>query len=147
MVLSAQELFAIEKMATAGMGNRKIATTLGLVDEAVDVSLKDTAQKHVIYTSSDTPWHATQTQTAPLTQTRPIFPKWALPDHHMGRGAYFSSPKNRNWAPATSRKCRKQCKNEGLHFERMHLGKHQFHEKKKSLALNNVHFQSIHWGF
>ena len=30
MVLSAQERFAIEKMATAGMGNKKIATTLGL---------------------------------------------------------------------------------------------------------------------
>ena len=30
MVLSAQELFAIEKMAIAGMGNKKIATTLGL---------------------------------------------------------------------------------------------------------------------
>ena len=30
MVLSAQELFAIEKMATAGMDNKKIAITLGL---------------------------------------------------------------------------------------------------------------------
>ena len=30
MVLPAQELFAIEKLATAGMGNKKIATTLGL---------------------------------------------------------------------------------------------------------------------
>ena len=30
MVLSAQELSPIEKMATAGMGNKKIATTLGL---------------------------------------------------------------------------------------------------------------------
>ena len=30
MVLSGQELFAIEKMATASMGNKRIATTLGL---------------------------------------------------------------------------------------------------------------------
>ena len=30
MVLSTQELFAIEKMATAGMGNKHIGTTLGL---------------------------------------------------------------------------------------------------------------------
>ena len=30
MVRFAQERFAIEKMATAGMGNKKIATTLGL---------------------------------------------------------------------------------------------------------------------
>ena len=30
MVLSGQELFAIEQMATAGMGNKRIATTLGL---------------------------------------------------------------------------------------------------------------------
>ena len=35
MVLSAQELFAIENMATAGMGNKKITTTLGLPNEAV----------------------------------------------------------------------------------------------------------------
>ena len=30
MVLSAEEFFAIEKMAVAGMGNKKIATTLGV---------------------------------------------------------------------------------------------------------------------
>ena len=34
MVLSAQELLAIEKMATAGMDNKKIATTLGLRQSA-----------------------------------------------------------------------------------------------------------------
>ena len=30
MVLSAEVFFAIEKMAVAGMGNKKIATTLGV---------------------------------------------------------------------------------------------------------------------
>ena len=30
MVLSAEEFFAIDKMAVAGMGNKKIATTLGV---------------------------------------------------------------------------------------------------------------------
>ena len=39
-ILSTQELFPIEKMATAGMGNKKIATTAGLAafdNEAVVV--------------------------------------------------------------------------------------------------------------
>ena len=47
MVLS----FTIEKMAIVGLGNKKIATTLVLAavnDAAVVVTLKDTAQKHVI---------------------------------------------------------------------------------------------------
>ena len=33
MVLSAQELFAIEKVATTGMGNKKITTGLAAVDD------------------------------------------------------------------------------------------------------------------
>ena len=43
-VLSARELFAIEKMATASMGNKKIATTLGFAavdDEAVVAEARD----------------------------------------------------------------------------------------------------------
>ena len=60
VVLSAQELYAIEKMAVAGMGNKKIATTLGLAavdDEAAVVPLKDT------------PRHPTQTQTTDTDDT------------------------------------------------------------------------------
>ena len=89
MVLSAQERFAIDTMATAGMGNKKIT-------EAVFSSSTDMADHIVplktrhLTRHSTTPWHATQTQTAPL------FPKWAPPpDPQMGHGS--RKPKMGPW--------------------------------------------------
>ena len=42
------------------------------------VPLKDTAQKHVIYTSFDTPQHATQMQTAAQTRSMTLSGKELL---------------------------------------------------------------------
>ena len=98
MVLSAQELFAIEKMATTGTGNKKIATTL----PAVVVPLKDTAQNtscthhwriiwHSMALSTDTDKHRRHRQTPPVRN-------WAPTDPQMGPGAHFWVPNTVKWA-------------------------------------------------
>ena len=63
MVRSAQELFAIEKMAAQGM---KIADDKKEQhgDDRPYRAAQGHSAKHVITTSFDTPWHCTKTQTA-----------------------------------------------------------------------------------
>ena len=86
-VLSAQDLFAIEKMATAGMGNKKIATTLGLPQSTTKrwlqkltdrtVPLTDTAQNTSFCTSFNTMAFHTDTHSTTETDNTLVCPKWA----------------------------------------------------------------------
>ena len=88
MVLSAQELFAIDEMGTAALGNKKIT-------EAAFPSGTDMAGRIVPKNRSldfDTPRHSPQTQTRPQTQTTPAFPNWASSGPQMGPGSSLASP-------------------------------------------------------
>ena len=93
MVLSAQELFANEKMATAGMGNKKIATTLGLNSDREAHSAKT---RHLPLPNTDTD----STRDTDNTYLPEVGPS---PDSHMGPGARVSFPKNHpNGTPRVS---------------------------------------------
>ena len=81
MVLSAQELFAIEKMARSGTGNKKIAITLGLPQSTTKrwLCCSKTLRKNTSFnTSFNTPWHSPQTHTFPVPKLASRnSPKWA----------------------------------------------------------------------
>ena len=70
MVRSAEELFAIEKMAPQGLDSKKIA-------ETGSSSGTEMAENTSFNTSSGTPQHYPHTQTTQQTQTSPTFQKWA----------------------------------------------------------------------
>ena len=94
MVLSAQEHFAIDEMATAAMGNKKI-TEAAFSEWHRHGRLHRAAQRHSAKNRSsdfDTPWHSPQTQTRPQTQTTPSLPNWASSRRQMGPGSILASP-------------------------------------------------------
>ena len=72
MVLSAQELFAIDEMGTAALGNKKI--TEAAFPSGTDMAGRIVPKKKNRSYDFDTPWHSPQTQTRPQTQTTPAFP-------------------------------------------------------------------------
>ena len=85
MVRSTEERFAMERMATRGIGAKKIATTLGFAaidNEAAvkgcffqqrswdfDLCRSKIQRKDTSLTRHLTPWHSPQTPTAPQRQT------------------------------------------------------------------------------
>ena len=80
MVRSAEERFAVERMATRGFGSKKIAAALGVPEATTkrwlrrlrsdgDMASRNIGQKNVINTSFDTPWYSPQTLTEPQRQT------------------------------------------------------------------------------
>ena len=78
MVRSAQELFAIEKMAAQGM---KIANDKKEQhgEDRPHRAAQGHSAKHVITTSFDTPWHSTKTLHMLFTRFGPLLiRKWAL---------------------------------------------------------------------
>ena len=94
MVLSAQELFAIDEMGTAAVGNKKIteATFPSGTDMAGRIApLNDTAQNtgHLTSTLRGT---LHRTQTRPQTQTTPALPNWASSGPQMGPGHILAPP-------------------------------------------------------
>ena len=96
MVLSAQELYAIAKMAVAGMGNRKIVTTLGLPQSTTKRRLcrSKTQRKNTSLTRHLT-LHGTLHRQSQhhKTQTTPPVPKWAPTDPQMGPEPILASRK------------------------------------------------------
>ena len=77
IVLSAQELLAIEKKPTAGMGNQKIATTKEWLCRS-----KTQRKNTSFYTSFDTPWQSPDTDNTCLPEMAPPYPQ-------KGRAAPF----------------------------------------------------------
>ena len=130
---SAQELFAIEKMAAQGMRIQQITEAVFRVAQRWQIasSRSKTQRKNTSFDASFTaPWHSPQTKRATQTRTTPTFPRWALPDPQMGPGAHHSFPKILNWAL----KLRKFC------FERPHVVEAQCENEEGPILRRKVQF-------
>ena len=102
MVLSAQELCAIEKMAIDGTGNKKIATQLGLPQSTTKRWLypSKTQRKNTSFnTSFDNPLQSPQDTGSTTDTDNTCLPEKAPPDPQLGPEAHFSFTNIPHWAP------------------------------------------------